>query len=68
MQGQEEGITQREAGQEIVPRRMICVRAAMADSVTSASARGFDSRLSPTQMPSKYPDEGAGRPQPSEQR
>src|SRR5215467_15754585 len=44
---------------QIVPKRIRCVRAAMADSVTSASARGFDSRLSPTQMPSKYPDTSA---------
>jgi hypothetical protein len=44
---------------QIVPNRTRCVRAAMADSVTSASARGLDSRLSPTQMPSKYPDASA---------
>src|SRR5262245_25715384 len=44
---------------QMVPNLTCCVRAAMADSVTIASARGFDSRLSPTQIPSKYPDASA---------
>jgi hypothetical protein len=42
-----------------VPSSSRVVRAARAESVTIASSRGRDVRLSPTQTESKYPDASA---------
>ena len=48
-----------EAARQIVPSFMRRVRAARADSVTTASRRGLDVRLSPTHTDPKWPEASA---------